>query len=67
MKLSATYSQPSPQAAAWAYCAGMCLDAGGHLFTSDIQEPKARPSVTNNVTILTGLEPRNNSTKEAGR
>jgi hypothetical protein len=67
MKLSPTYSQPSPQAAAWAHCAGMCLDAGGRLFTSDIQEIKAQPMVANYVTILAGLETRSNSTKEAGR
>ena len=67
MKLSTTYSQPSSQATAWAHCAGMCLDAGGRLFTSDIQETKARPTVANSVTILAGIEPRYNSTKEAGR
>jgi hypothetical protein len=67
MKLSNTYPQPSSQATAWARCAGMCLNAGGNLFTSDIQETKAQPSVTSYVTILAGHEPRNNSTKEAGR
>jgi hypothetical protein len=67
MKLSPTYSQPSSQATDWAHCAGMGLDAGGSQFTFDIRETKAQPSVTSYVTILAGLEPRNNSTKEAGR